>query len=118
MSATFKIRIDSVRTGAVDALSNVIRKVEFTLIGTEGGQVFQLPGFADLADPDPSNFVPFSGLTEEQVAGFVESSFAGMPAMKAHVQSVLDKEIAKATLENTPLPWAPPPAPMPTPPEA
>ena len=118
MSATFKIRIDSVRTGAVGALASVIRKVEFTLIGTESGQEFQLPGFADLGEPDPNNFVPFSSLTEEQVASFVESSFAGIDPMKAHMQSVLDKEIAKATLENTPLPWAPAPAPMPTPPEA
>ena len=118
MAATFKIRIESVRTGTVGDLTNVIRKVEFTLIGTEAGHEFQLPGFADLGEPDPTGFVPFSNLTEAQVGNFVESSFAGIGPMKAHVQSVLDKEIAKATLENTPLPWAPAPAPMPTPTEA
>lgn len=118
MAASFKIRIESVRTSTVGALANVVRKVEFTLIGTEAGQVFELPGFADIGEPDQDGFVPFGNLTEEQVASFVESSFAGIDAMKLHVQSVLDREIAKATLENTPLPWAPPPATMPTPPEA
>lgn len=118
MAATFKIRIESVRTGTVGDLTNVIRKVEFTLIGTEAGQVFELPNFADVGEPSADGFIPFGSLTEEQVASFVESSFAGLDVMKAHVQAVLNKEIAKASLENAPLPWAPPPAPMPIPPEA
>ena len=48
MSATYEIKINGIRTGAVGNLTDVIRKVEFTVRGTEEGQSFELPQTVDL----------------------------------------------------------------------
>lgn len=106
MSANFEIKIQSIRTATVNNLTNVIRKVEFIVIGSENGCTFQLFNNVDLAEPD-ATFIEFNNLTEAQVIKFVEDNFENMDAVKAHIQYVLDREVAKAALELTLMPWAP-----------
>jgi len=106
MSATFEIKINAIRTGAVGNLADVVRKVEFTVKGTEEGQSFELPQAVDLGEPASESFIQLSALTEANVVEFVESAFTNMDGVKAHIQFVLDKEVAKAALESKPLPWA------------
>lgn len=109
MSATFEIKINAIRTGAVGDLTDVIRKVEFTVKGTEEGQSFELPQTVDLSEPDAGNFTPFAQVGEADVVSWVEANFGNMDGVKAHIQYVLDKEVAKHALESKPLPWAPAP---------
>lgn len=109
MSATFEIKINAIRTGTVNGLADAIRKVEFTVKGTEEGQSFELPQTVDLADPASETFVPLSQVTEANVTQWVSDTFPNMEAVKAHIQYVLDQEVAKAALVSAPLPWAPPP---------
>jgi len=109
MSATFKIKINAIRTGNVGDLPQVIRKVEFTVQGTENSQTFELPQTVDLSEPEASSFKPLSEVTESDVVNWVEANFANMEAVKLHIQTVLDREVAKAALEESPLPWAPVP---------
>lgn len=114
MSATFEIKINAIRTATVGELANVIRKVEFTVKGTEDGQNFELPQAVDLSEPAAETFIQLASLTEANVVSFVEASFANMDAVKAHIQYVLDQEVAKAALQSAPLPWAPAPEVAPT----
>ena len=119
MSATFEIKINAIRTGKVGELTNVIKKVEFTVKGTEEGQTFELPQTVDLADPEAAAFKPIDTVGEADVVSWVEANFSNLDAVKAHIQYVLDKEVAKAALTSAPLPWAPAPvkpvAPTPAP---
>jgi glyoxylate utilization-related uncharacterized protein len=115
MSATFEININGIRTGTVGNLTNVIRKVEFTVNGTEQGQTFALPQTVDLSDPQAESFTPLAQVTEANVVAWIEENFTNMDGVKAHIQMVLDKEVAKAALESAPLPWAPAVEPAPAP---
>lgn len=113
MTATFEIKINAIRTTTVGDLADVVKRVEFTVKGTEAGESFELPQAVDLGEPDPATFIQLSSLTEADVVSFVEANFTNMPGVKAHIQYVLDKQVAKAALIETPLPWAPPQAPEP-----
>lgn len=116
MSAIFEINVNGIRTGIVGNLTDVIRKVEFTVKGIEQGQSFALPQTVDLTEPQAESFKPLAQVTEADVVAWVEENFANMDGVKAHIQIVLDKEVAKAALESKPLPWAPAaPTPEPAP---
>lgn len=111
MAATFEIKINAIRTGTVGGLTDVIKRADFTVRGTESGQSFELPQTVEVADPDPANFIQFANVSEADVVRWVEETFPNMEGVKAHIQFVLDKEVAKAAFENKPMPWVPAPAP-------
>ena len=106
-TATFEIKVTGIRTGNVGDLTNVLRQVQWTLKGTEAGQSFELPQTTDLGAPDSENFVPLSEVTEANVVAWIEANETRLPSIKAHIQFVLNKEVAKAALADSPMPWAP-----------
>lgn len=114
-TATFTISVNSIRTGTVGSLTDVIKTVEWTLTGTESGQSFALPQTTDLSEPDAASFKPFAQVVEADVCAWIEAAETRMPGIKAHIQYVLDKEVAAAALEAKPLPWVPTPEPTPAP---
>lgn len=107
MSATFTTKINGIRTATVNGLENVVKQVDWTLVGEQAGQKFELPQTITLADPESANFVPLANLTEAAVIAWVEVSAPNIDGVKAHIQFVLDKEVAKSTLTSTAMPWAP-----------
>lgn len=107
MSATFETRINAIRTGTVGELTNVVKRVEFTVKGTDQGQSFELPQSIEIADPDPVAFIQLSNVTEANVIQWVNENFANMGAVQEHIQYVLNQEISKAALTEVSLPWAP-----------
>lgn len=108
MSATFQTKINAIRVGTFNGQTGVVKKVEFTVVGTEQGQTFELPQTVDLGDPE-GTIIPLTDVSEANVVSWVEANFANMEGVKAHIQFVLDKEVAKHALESAPLPWAPAP---------
>jgi len=106
-TATFTIKINGLRTATVNGLENTVKQVEWTLIGEESGQKFELPQTTNLGDPTSEGFVPLANLTEIAVAAWVEATDTRLPGIKAHIQYVLDKEVAKASLTSAAMPWAP-----------
>lgn len=111
MSATFETKINAIRTGTVGELTNVVKRVEFTVKGTEQGQSFELPQAIEIADPNPAAFIPLASVTEANVIQWVNENFTNMVAVEEHIQYVLNQEIAKAALAEASLPWAPAPEP-------
>jgi len=107
MTANFEIIVNRILTGTVGELVDVIKKVEFTVKGTEEGQSFELPQIVDLTEPEAASFKPLSEVTQDDVVSWIESNFDNMDAVESHIQMVLDKEVAKAALESKPLPWIP-----------
>lgn len=110
MSATFTITINKIRTATVGEFTGVIKRVSWTLKGTQDGQVFELPQETELGPVDPENFTPLSEFsTPDQVIAWVEAAETNLDAIKAHIQSVLDHECAKAALTEVAMPWVPAP---------
>jgi len=119
-TATFTVKINGIRTATVNGLENTVKLVDWTLVGEEAGQKFELPQTLELADPASENFIPLANLTEAEVIAWVEATETRIPGIKAHIQFVLDKEVAKAALASTAMPWAPvveTPEPAPSPAE-
>jgi hypothetical protein len=106
-TATFTTKINGIRTTTVGDRANVVKQVDWTLIGEESGQKFELPQSTTLADPDGQPFIELANLTETEVAAWVEATEPNLNGIKAHIQFVLDKEVAKSTLTSTTMPWAP-----------
>ena len=115
-TATFTIKVNAIRAATVNGLENTVKQVDWTLVGEEAGQKFELPQTITLADPESANFVPLANLTEAAVIAWIEAAETRLPGIKAHIQFVLDKEVAKAGLTSTSMPWAPvEPTPEPAP---
>ena len=108
-TAAFTIKINGLRTATVNGLENVVKQVDWTLVGEESAQKFELPQTTTLGDPAAEGFVPLADLTEAGVAAWVEATDTRLPGIKAHIQFVLDKEVAKSALTNAAMPWAPVP---------
>lgn len=103
---TFTIKVNKVYTADENNLTNVVKKVDWTLRGEKNGTSFELPQTTDVVDPTPENFVEFSSLTEANVIAWIESDEEKLAPVKAHIQYVLDKEFAKAALATPAMPWA------------
>lgn len=116
MAATFETIINNIRTATIGELTGVIKRVGWTLKGTQDGQSFELPQETELGPVDPENFTPLASFTSPaQVAAWVEAAQTDLDSIKAHIQQVLDKECAKAALAETAMPWAAAPEPQVTP---
>lgn len=113
MPATFAITVNRVFTATEGNLTNVVKKAEWTLTGTQAGQTFALPQTTDMNAADPQDFVSFDNLTEANVVAWIEGACENMEAIEAHIQFVLDRECAKAALATPAMPWAPAPEPAP-----
>ena len=113
-TATFTIKVNGIRTTTINDLHDVIKQVEWSLVGEESGQRFELPQTTTLLAPAVETFVPLAQVTEANVIEWVEANETRMPGIKAHIQLVLDKQIAESNLSETPMPWAPVPAPTPS----
>ena len=109
-TADFTIKVVGLRVAAVNGVENIVKQVEWLLTGEEAGQKFELPQTTTLNDPSSESVVPLSALTEAAVVAWIEDNEDCLPSMKLHIQYVLDKAIAKASLSDTPMPWAPAPA--------
>lgn len=106
-TADFTIKVTGLRTATVNGIENAVKQVEWTMKGTEAGQTFELPQTTTVPDPELPGFVPLANLTEAQVIAWIESHETQIPAIKSHIQFVLDREVAKAELSSATMPWAP-----------
>jgi hypothetical protein len=107
MSADFTIKITGLRTQTVNGIENAVRQVEWTMIGSEASQTFELPQTTQVPDPQSEGFVPLENVTEAEVVQWIETHESRLPSIRAHIQTVLDREVAKAALTSAPMPWAP-----------
>ena len=105
-TADFAIRITGLRTQTVAGVPGVVKQVDWTITGTEAGQVFSLSQTTTVPDPDAADFVPLAQLTEPQVVAWIEAHDIRLPGIKQHIQLVLDRQVAQSALEPAPMPWA------------
>lgn len=106
-TAEFEIKITGLRTATINGIENAVKQVEWTMKGTEAGQLFELPQTTTVPDPQSEGFVPLANLTEAQVIAWIEAHDENISGIKQHIQFVLTREVAKAALASTAMPWAP-----------
>ena len=105
--ATFTITIDGIKTATINGIADAVKQIQWTLKGELEGQTFELPQSTIVSDPTEVGFIPFASLTSEIVTTWIEEHIEKMNAVKAHIQYVLDKQVAQASLQAKALPWAP-----------
>lgn len=105
-TADFTIKITGLKVTNTINSADVVKQVEWTLIGKESGCSFELSQSTQLDDPDDQNFIPFVSLTEAEIVTWIENTETRLLGIKAHIQYVLDREVAKADLSEAKLPWA------------
>lgn len=103
-TADFTIKVNGLRTKTVGANSNVVKEVEWTLIGKQDTCNFELPQSTQLPDPI-ENFIPITDLTESEVISWIENNESRLLGIKAHIQLVLDQQSLKNNLEVVKMPW-------------
>jgi hypothetical protein len=106
-TADFTIKITGLRTATVNGIEDAVKQVEWILSGSEASQTFELPQTTQVPNPEAEGFIPLQNLTEAQVIAWIETHDIRLPDIKAHIQSVLDREVARAALQPVPMPWAP-----------
>lgn len=104
---TFTIAINGIKTATVDGITDAVKQIDWTLKGELEGQTFELPQTTIIPDPIEAGFIPLASLTSEVVTAWIEEHEERMFSIKAHIQYVLNKEVAAAALTTTPMPWAP-----------
>jgi hypothetical protein len=115
MAITYTIKPNKIYTHTLDGLTNVIKRVEWTITGKDGTVEFALPNTTTLADPEQQTFVPLEQITEQMVIEWIEAQELRLPSIKDHIALVVERELEKQSLTDTQMPWAPVPEPMPAP---
>jgi hypothetical protein len=112
MAINYTWSVFSMHKQNTESLQEAVCKVVWTRLGTDdadgvSGSMFGSTEL-DLAALDPNNFTPFASLTEQQVAGWLETVEAGN---LAYYNSVIEKSILEkrnvVRVERQNLPWAP-----------
>jgi len=106
-TATFSIVVTGIKTATINGLADCVKEVSWTLKGEESGATFELPQNTVLNDARADNFIPLSSLTTEIVSGWIESGEENLISIKSHIQFVLSKQSATASLTTVPMPWDP-----------
>jgi len=92
---------------AAGPLAEVVTRVNYSIVGSDGERTAVFSGYADLTTPDPATFTPFAELTEADVV-------AWLGPIPPHVIEALDASLAiqqRAAVATTMAPpWVPPPS--------
>ena len=109
MSATFTITLQGPpKVTTIGTMTQVIKQIDYSMTGTEGGETFTLPGTAVFPDPSVASFLPFASLNQAQVISWI-GTLPDALSKQAHIQVVLDQMVAAAQLTPTAVAWAPQP---------
>ncbi len=122
MATQYTTAINSCRVHTQGDIPNVVKEVNVTITGTDDVYdkcTFALPIQVTFGPADPQSFTPFKDITEAEMIAWVNAQTDQIAPVQAHIDYVVQKDVALAELQPKPLPWAPPtPPPIPpTPPE-
>lgn len=100
-SATFAISITGIHTASIGTLTNVVRQVDWIINGNDNGQTFELQQKTKLALPDETSFIQLESITTSGVfISWIEENETRLPAIKGHIQLVLDKMVEESSYTN------------------
>lgn len=120
MATIYTTTIQSCRVTTQGDLQNVVKEVNCTITGTDDvvtSCTFSLPIQVKFGEADPQSFTPFADITEAEMIDWVNAQTDQIAPVQAHIDYVVQKEVALAELQPKPLPWDPPVPPPPAPAE-
>lgn len=109
MAVTYEYKIHALRVSNEGELTDVVKEVDISVIGTDEECQFSVPTTIRLTSPESASFVNFETLTEAEVLTWLESYENSLAPHKAHVESVLVIEVQKNKLTKKDFPWTPVP---------
>jgi len=105
MANTYKLNIVKLDVKVLDnGLSDVVYVVHWKYTATTQDEKFTstTSGIANIASPDPENFIPFEDLTQSQVEGWVESAVDLEKFREALDDIILEKQTPTTELKDVP----------------
>jgi len=89
---------------SLSGLDDVVIIVGSTLSGNDAGTDAHLNRRFIIATPDPSSFIPFTDLTESNVANFVKATDSYTTVLQ-RLTSIIEERKQAPTTGMEPLPW-------------
>lgn len=115
MAVEYKIHVNSMLTGTVGNLTDVVKQISYSITASDGPHAVSTSATTQLSDPDPANFIDFNNLTEAEVIGWLEG-LEQTQVTKVYLADQLAKKISESQLQYKRAPWVPEPVMMPLPP--
>ncbi len=108
MAINYTWKVTSIKTRAVDSLSDVVIQTHWEKSGVdENGNEGKFSGATPFKEVDPISFIPYAELTEAKVLEWIQAVVIG--TYEEHVNEQIQKQIdAKTIVVKTDLPWAVP----------
>jgi len=105
MAAITTLTIDKLEVQySLDGLTDVVIQVMATLSGNDTGTTLYFTNVFDIAGPEPSSFVAFEDLTEEDCANFVTSTDRYTTLLQ-YLTAEIEQKKKPPTKGQLPLPW-------------
>lgn len=95
----YKLNVTQMETASVEGQQNVVVRVHWAYVGTEGERSAAFGGTTDLTYSGGA-FTPYADLTQEQVAAWVLAAWT--PEEKTMREDAIAAQLASAA---PPLPW-------------
>jgi len=105
MANTYNLNIVKLDVKVLDnGLSDVVYVVHWKYTATTENEEFTstMSGIANVASPDPENFIPFEDLTQSQVTDWVESAVDLEKFRDALDNIILEKQTPTTELKDVP----------------
>lgn len=105
MANTYNLNIVKLDVKVSDnGLSDVVYVVHWKYTATSEDELFTstTSGIANIASPDPENFIPFEDLTQSQVEGWVESAVDLEKFRDILDNIILEKQTPTTELKDVP----------------
>ena len=112
---TYTWNVTALYTETVDGEQNYVVIANYEVVGVDGTYTANIFGNATFSTASVTPFVPYENLTNEIVIGWIQDELGvdGVSNLEACIQGQIDSQInPPVTPQNTPLPWAPAPAPV------
>ena len=97
---TYSVEITSLNTATVNGLDNVVVSVSWVVTGSDGVNTVTYPGFIMVGSPDPSDFIEYPSLTQDEVLKWIPNQLT--PGVMWSIDQTL------AAMSNPPVPTTPP----------
>lgn len=77
-----------------NGLENVVKKVDWKLIATDGAYSVSADGYSELGDPNIHSYVAFENLTKDMIISWITTGWTGLEEVKTQLEAQL-RELAK-----------------------
>lgn len=112
MTTTYKWTITMLEcVPSANGLENIVQTIRWKLSGDDEVNYAEISGITTIMPPDPTDFVQYTNLTEEQVVTWLIATIGedGVASATSTVDSILESLSNPPVITPT-LPWETPPA--------